>query len=508
MGCDCGGLFDRGVVSRVDVPASVDELEAWAEELGLTAEVAPLERESGHFACGHSAACLLLIPIIAVDAVMPPMVQQGSVTDTEGRVIYAGVFDRRGRLLRARVLEGDVYRDIERLDLSALGEHPIVERARVQPGTEATSTSTPIRPQFDFVARYDAALRDEEDGGDRADLVIEELLVFGDEAVPSAQARFSGLDTPDDEELGPVMTRACRSPGPTLPMRAWLVDYAIEHGGEQAAVATVPCVTSDDDGDAARAARLVERVSRVACSSVHPDDAMRALAQLARTQREATLGAVATCEPEARRTIIRLHVGARPSDDEILRAMRDGADRSRIVSALDVSAPADRALLVRGLEGGPTDAIARRLSRGTTGSPSADEAREAARLYAGDLAWVGGVKRGDARYFLLAWLERSDGDAREAAVSALRAATGEFAPGREAALLMLAGERDRFRAALAGVDPNQIRALSADAGFNEDTVIAYALTRAGCTVDEVREGARAARASRAPEPCRDWSTNP
>lgn len=499
--CDLSKSCEGNVESHVDVPTTTDALREWAVAKGLEAEIAPLKRGSkGGVACGHSPACVILLPVLAADAVLPAFLEKGSVTDGEGTVLYAGVFDRRGRLVRARVKDGDTYREIERLALDELKQHPIVERARVRivDGSERR-TKTPLLPQVALDKMYAAALAEEGDGDDRGDLVVEQLEFLGEEGAPAVLDRYSSLKTVDDEELEVVMKATCKS---TEPLDG-LVKTALEKGGHRTAIATVPCVVVSGDVDRARV--LVPRVATAACDGRHKvGDSLDALRRLHEIVEAPVLEAVAACQIEARRTTMRLWTNDRPTDRELVAALHEERLPSLLMRRLEARRSEDRAVLVAALDAkdGPALEIARALARGTTGSPTEAEARRAATVYAAAISSV--RQPHDVRHHLLAWLARCNEPCRETAADALRAAD-PLEPHHEAALLLLAKEHQRFAAALKGVDPARIRTLTSPFDhYNEDTLIAFALVEAGCTTKEVRAGARTVRAKDPPSPCA-WS---
>jgi len=503
-GCEACLIFDENVESFVDAPTTTQELEAWAEARGLTADVALAERNaSGNIACGHSAACVILLPVILVNEVMPPTTKRGSVLDEEGAVLYAGLFDLRGRLVRAQVRvqgETDVYRTITRLSLPELGEHPIVETQRQRIGEDGRAVdvvATPLLPQVDLVARYDEALREESDAGDRGDLVVEELGALGEPGLEAVEARYEGLAQIDDEELRQALRITCRDVGPGAQM---LVRFAREKGGLLSAIAATDCLKAERV-TAEGFEPIVRRLVDASCVRSTEHRAMPAAKSLGYELPELVSEAAASCDDAIRRAHLLYYTGQRPDDAMLLRILREDRMAGLFVHALPAREAKNRPVLLQALDSPRVLLpIARDLSRGTTVTPTADEARLAIRAYAsaGDSldAW-------NARHYLLEWVNR--GEAPAAALGPLRqdAQLGHNA----AALVLLADDHLRLGAAVARLDPERVywtQFRSVHDTYNEHTLIGFALTEAGCTREEITAAARARRGE-TPAPCAAWS---
>ncbi|RLB50059.1 MAG: hypothetical protein DRJ42_19710 [Deltaproteobacteria bacterium] len=510
VGCDACSIFDANVESHVDAPVTLSELEDWATERGLSAEVGMLERgQTGNIACGHSAACLILVPLVVADALLPSTLKRGSVTDDDGLVLYTGVFDLRGRLLRARVriddteAGGNVYREIARLDLPELGEHPIVELARVRVGAEGDElerTETPLLGQVDLVAMYAESLAGEGDGDGRADLVVEQLQKLGAPGLAAVEARYAGLSAIDDEELVQVLHEVCHGHAPGAEL---IVRVVGEKGGLGPAIKAVLCL-EQDRLEPTHFSSVVERIVDAACEGDEVGTALPAVVTLGRQLPEAVAERAGECADEVRRLHLLFHAGQRPSDDELGRILREDDQAILLVRAMPPRDEANRQVLVAALDAPPVRlAIARALKTGTTGSPSADELRKGTAVYAAEL---GGSDVPDLRHFLLGWMGRADADVRAVALGPLRARADE--PHNAAALVYLGSDHGRLGAALRGFDPDRVYwsrgGSHVEGTFTEHAVVAYALTEAGCTRDEIQTAARAVRGGSAPAPCAAW----
>jgi hypothetical protein len=504
FGCDACSMFDEEVESHVDVPATVDELEQWASERGLTAEVGAVERESGNVACGHSPACLILVPIIAANALLPSTLKRGSVIDDAGVVLYAGVFDLRGRLLVARVRaeSGDVYREIERLPLDELGQHPIVEVARVRidgEGNELERTETSLVDQVDVVAMYAEALAEEGDADDRADLVVEELQHLGAQGLLAAEARYDGLDSIDDEELVQVLHEVCHGHAPGAEM---VVRVVADKGGLRPSIKAVLCLERGRLS-ASHFSGIVARIVDAACEGDDVPTALPAAIDLSRQLTDAVIERAGACGDEVRRLHLQFHAGQRPSDSDLERVLREDAQAPLLVNGMSPRGADDRRVLVAVMDAASARlAVARALNRGTTGGPTAAEMGRAATVFAADHE---GSDIADMRHHLLDWMSRGEPGVASAALGPLRARAAE--PHNAAALIHLGRERGRLGAAVTGLDPDRVHWSSFQSprdSFNDPTLVAYALSEAGCTRDEIRSAARAVRRGGEANPCAGW----
>ena len=504
--CEGCAALDRNVESFVDVPANLEELDAWASERGLEAETGMLEPQTGGVGgCGHSAACVILIPILLVDAAMPPTVKRGSVTDASGAVLFTGAFDLRGRLLRALVRTDestDTYREIARLSLDELGENPIVEIARVRvdaEGNELERTATPLRPQVDLVARYDAALRAEPDASDRADLVVEELQQLGSDGLDAVAARYAALETVDDEELVDALRVVCggRTPGAEL-----LVRVTAEKGGPEAAIEAVPCLRTGTL-DASHFTAIVPVVLTAACAGPFVGRALPATISLGGHLPALVAEHATRCTDEVRRAHLLFHAGQRPDDAMLERVLREDSQASLLVGLLTPTDDDDRRVLIAAMDAPAVSrAIARRLDRETTAAPTDEELARALAVFA---ALDDSMEAPNTRQHLLRWLSAAGPERTRPHLGPLRAHANH--PANAAALVCLGEEREYLAAAAVGARPDRIRwhqVMTPTESFNDDTFVAYALLQAGCVQSEIDDAARAAARGAAPVPCAGW----
>lgn len=495
-GCDACTALEGNVESHVDVPTTLGDLEDWARDEGYGYEVHRFQRPtSSGGACGHSPACVILLPILLADAMIPSTLQVGSATADGGEVVYTGVFDLRGRLVHARVRDGEEWREIRRLPLDELNEHPIVETARLTldgSNQESERRATPILPQVDLVAMYAEELADENDANDRADLVYEQLDVIGEEMRPSVLARYRDADPFEDEEVGALLNR---SGSATLVGREELLALVAERGGPHSSIAAVSAIPEGSP----HAGALMPRVADAVCGDELASEAGDALAQLSRRGLGPQIAA-RSCESPTRTTLLHLIGGQTVADDALVRALHEDRRPQLFLSRLNPHAnPAHRRVLVLALDAsrGPTGSIAERLR--ALDPPSAEEASRAARVYASPE--LDGLSGAETRQDLLAWMLRADPSAKASAAQAMRAVPEANAQLRAAALAALTRDRAEVANAVRDLDTSRVWWSSTSDGptsaWNEQTVVAWALIEAGCTREQIEAGAR--RGAPAPE---------
>ena len=69
----------------------------------------------------HSAACLVLLPVLVVAALRPPEITQHATVTTDGEPSYVATFNAGGAFRIGQVREGDTSREVQALPLEHLG---------------------------------------------------------------------------------------------------------------------------------------------------------------------------------------------------------------------------------------------------------------------------------------------------------------------------------------------------------------------------------------------------
>jgi hypothetical protein len=229
----------------------------------------------------HSAACLILLPVLVVGALLPPEVTQNATVTTAGEPSYIASFDADGAFLVAQTRDGESWREVRALPLERLGRRPIVSTRRVRrgpDGQELSSEAIPIIPQAPLRQAYEVALAAEDDPEARAELLIEALTWLGSEADALVLARLR-QPTLQDAERAPVTEWICervRSDdvrvGTDDTRRAEAARLAGDHGGTDSAFAALRCFYPRAP-EGVDAADLVAVIAKPYCEGAHPDTA-------------------------------------------------------------------------------------------------------------------------------------------------------------------------------------------------------------------------------------------
>jgi hypothetical protein len=145
------------------------------------------EATSGGGACGHSPACVILIPILVFDALFPKKWDEVSVTKN-GKPIYVARFETNGDFIEGTQYQATKARYFSSLILKQLGRRVIVqigEAALAPDGSKGEPSHTPILPQVSLLSDYEAALSKQKDEEERAALIVEAATWLGDESCHS-----------------------------------------------------------------------------------------------------------------------------------------------------------------------------------------------------------------------------------------------------------------------------------------------------------------------------------
>lgn len=152
------GRCDPPQQSNVDVPTTLGGLRAMdaPPDVVVTVERKQREVSGGAGGCGHSALCVLVLPLVLLGPLFPEKWDAAKVVKN-GDVYYEGRFATDGRFLDAVVRDNGVARSIGVLMLDELGRHVIVEIARAPldaKGEAGEYVRSPILPQIDLARLY------------------------------------------------------------------------------------------------------------------------------------------------------------------------------------------------------------------------------------------------------------------------------------------------------------------------------------------------------------------
>lgn len=246
--------------SYVDVPATLDAVKKRAKLPEVVVKVERNTRASGGGGgCGHSAACVIILPFLLYSAVFPEKFDE--VTVTEGGVVtFHGLYSTSGDLLSARAKTETGWRELVQLDLPELGQRAIVEAAKVTVTDDGGETKTPttIQSQVDLVAQYRTKLATKE-GRKRADLIAEAASSLSGEGDAFVLERLAAEDEPDETRAA-VVSATCRRDGENTTRALTFVDAAMKRPGGQTAKATLECELTPDATIVAAASALAQQL--------------------------------------------------------------------------------------------------------------------------------------------------------------------------------------------------------------------------------------------------------
>lgn len=255
--------------SYVDVPATLDAVKKRAKPPEV---VVTVERNTtpsgGGGGCGHSAACVIILPFLLYSAVFPEKYDEVTVTES-GVITFHGLYSTSGDLLSARSKTETGWRELVQLDLPELGQRAIVEAAKVTVTDDGGETKTPttIQSQVDLVAQYRAKLATKE-GRKRADLIAEAASSLSGEGDGFVLERLASEDEPDDTRAA-VVSATCHRDGESNTRALTFIDAAMRRPGGLTAKATLECELTPDATIVAAASALAQHL----CTVKHSLDA-------------------------------------------------------------------------------------------------------------------------------------------------------------------------------------------------------------------------------------------
>lgn len=487
--------------STVDVPVTLPALQALHHPPDLVVEVSRKERHAGGGGCGHSALCVLLVPILVYDRVFPEKWDEATLTDN-GKAVYEGRFGTDGELIEARSRKDGFVRLITVLPLEKLKRRVVVEAARAPisaDGKDGAWVKTPLVPQIDLPADYRRALATEKDSDDRAGLLIEAATWLGDDALPLLREVLPGED---DESASLVVKGLCRRPEEEQgrALRAEVMGHVAGRPGLKTAEEGLSCAVLSHDPAAARP--FAEALGAMICEAKTGSaakEAARALWRVSRLAAESKAGselgavdaAAATklplCERAERRVLLSMMTKQPVGLADLELGLSDDELGDEIVSHVDAEKVESRAAIFGALPRRRFDSDLLGALEHAQWSPDAQEATKLAAIYPRSGTSLNGAGRDRS---LLVLFGRTRGDPARAAGArrSLEAAVAEAPP----------GDRPRLRAALLSLG-DETQALPASRGLvgmtrlpgrSDQEAITFALRLAGCDDEAILKAAR------------------
>jgi hypothetical protein len=491
--------------TAVDVPVTLAAVRALHHPPDVVVEVTRQVRSKGGGACGHSAICLLLIPIIIYDELFPEKWDQATITD-HGLILYEGRFTTGGAFLEATSRKDGFARSIAVLPLDRLKRRVIVEAARaplLPDGTDGVFVKTPILPQIDLPAEYTRALADAKDASDRAALLVEASTWLGEEALPLLRKTLPG-----ESDKGASLTVAglCKSPGEEQGklVRAEVLALLAAKPGLETSTEGLRCAVLSHDTRAARP--FAQALGGLICEAPEAStakSAARAFGAVVGTSEEAKaeVGAelqaakveaatkLPLCTRIERTVLLKLLAEQPVTGADMQSALSDEELGDAIASYLDPAKPEIRAAIFAALPGRKSDSSLLGLLEGGEWIPSAEELKTLAAIYPRTGTSSDGARRDRSVFLLFARAKgepaRVDG-ARKVLEAAVAAAAERDRPRLRAALVLL-GDKAQALPASRG-----LTGMTHMPGRGAQVSIVEALRLAGCTDEEILAAARRA----------------
>ncbi len=345
----CGSCHKDDAVSYVDAPTTLKVVRAKHKPPDVVVKVERFSKpQGGGGSCGHSPACIIIVPFLLVGSLFPDQYDVATIED-HGKVTYTGTFATNGDFLQAQVRESGTVRDIRRLDLLKLGKHPIVEVGRgtaaADGGTDGYSR-TPILPQVDLLADYRAKLAKEERPQERGDLVSEAWKWLGPESMALVRERLESAAEADATKAA-IVTTVCQDEA--SPERTEAMKIAALKSGPQAAAAGASCLL---ERTPAEARPFYEFLIAGVCDS--PDaapyaGALREAVPFASREQAIKLMTprIEACKNPTRRTVVRGAFWIELTDEELGAAVHSKDSAVPLaVSYLNADIPKQRVMLV------------------------------------------------------------------------------------------------------------------------------------------------------------------
>lgn len=353
-----GGCFrgcERRTTAAVDVPLRLEKLEERHHPPDVIVSVVRQEEHLDGPHCGHSAACIVLLPMIPILLLAQDKWDEVTVTD-RGKVVLQAIYASSGELRSAVLFEGAVQRRIVHLKLDWLRRGAIVERSRLEMLPDGTPRErvTPILTQVDLLAEYAAALKD---GSDlrRGGLLAEAFKLLPGESDAFVLEQLSA-DRSSEAARRAAVVDLCRDPQPDPDRAAAFVDASLVPPAATVAFDALACKQLTG--------AVADLVARTAgphfCTTREAPELEAGAEGLSRAPKGAMGEALRQCPPE-RRALARLFRGEYAPDADIAKAMASPELRKIASRKLEATDPLHRRWILQGLGSGSPDDLLDRL---------------------------------------------------------------------------------------------------------------------------------------------------
>jgi hypothetical protein len=472
-GCCC----DLKKESYAAVPLTLDDAKKQAKESGAELSIERRTRRMGSAGgCGHSAVCVILLPVILYDAVFPETWDE--VTLRKGdEVLLVADYEKNGSLIHAQHVKDGVVLETRSIELKALGKKVYVDSAKLIDGKREP---LPLSSQHDFIGDEKKALERTTDPMRRAEYISEAALLLESEGVAFAKERLLAPDEPE-RSRAEVVRLGCAGPREGF---APLLETAGQSPGAWVKLRLVGCYESESP---ARADAL-SMAMRAACEGAPNADLLEALA---RDHQEEVRGELAlqtanACPAGAQRALFQLWLKHPVATEELTALLSSDATAKLAWKSLDSSQANQRAAIVKiivddgdgaarllvelrnaqtVLEPELVEALARRFVK-RNGLLEVGDRHETLSLFAQAAAQEDGVARTKPARAVISAAIASEKDAKHKATL-------------EAVLVVL-GDKSRVRAALPCAKGDPLYAGDYPS-LDEDVCVWALLKHGGCT---------------------------
>lgn len=380
--------------SYVSDPTSLEAVRELDDPPDVVAKIEKGKKQSsGGGACGHSPACIILLPVIVGEMAFPARYQEATIT-TKGSVTYRGIFKQNGEFIRATTWDGTTQRSLGVVELPSLSKRIIVEvgRAKIGPdGKPGKLVRSSIQSQVDLLSLYEERLNA---ATAKEHALVEMVGVLGTEAISLATQYLADPKEPAQTKTA-FLKSLCSSKVSVIETpadrKALLSAVAKSDLAPDTALAGLSCFSAREDVDDAK--RFLSRVAREVCEADENGKAIFGLLdwagaspgrrepnEEANATRNALQPKLSSCSDE-RKLFFSWMLGATASSDDLGTLLRHSLFAKRTAMELDAKNDDHYAAIVSSLRNSPAgDRLLRKLPvRPTT---SFKELEELVKLYA------------------------------------------------------------------------------------------------------------------------------
>lgn len=488
-GCCC----EPKKVSYAEVPLTLSAAKKQASTQGAELTVERKTRSAGGGGgCGHSAACVILLPIILYDIAFPETWDE-VVLRKDGEVLLFATFDTSGNLLHAQHLKDGEVIETTSVTLKSLDQRVYVDVAKQKPLPDggAERVPLPMNAKHDFVADERALLAKTTDAQRRAQALYDSASLLEKEGLAFALEHLEKDER--DDTRGEVVRLACRD-DETWPKLAPTLE---RQAGAWVRLRQIDCVTDETPERFTAVGKFLAK----ACEPSAPFDALKEFEGHQRSTLEDRYGdgrkkvvreAMGECPAGPHRALVQLWL-EEPVDTADLEALRTLPEMELGAAYLQPGQPNQLATMVKLIEANGPSAhrLLFRLDHEKVELTDPVLLEALAHHFVNRSGFFEGSERATMLHLFERAGRRDDAgtltrSARAVIAAAAKASKGAEDRGLYAAVLLLLGDETQFAAASAGlVNPT----YTGDSPTLAEDVRTWVLRRAGCSQTELNAAA-------------------